>query len=99
MDVLVYTSNGTPASIKGVAPHTAVRDLFLAVGDHDSEVLFMSTHDRNICPSAPIHQVQSNVLIALRKIRSYGHDLIEVDPEENGSIARMTSSKESMRQR
>lgn len=90
MDVLVYTSNGTPTSLKGVAPNTPVRDLFLSVGDRVSEVLFMSTHDRNICPSAPIHQVQSNVLIALRKIRSYGHDLIEVDPAESGSIARMS---------
>lgn len=95
VDVLVFDSHGNSKQFQGICPHTKLATVF-SFERNLEELVFVGASSRNLCQNSTIADAQSNTIFSLRRINSYGHDLIFPDPEESGSIARMSASKESV---
>ena len=93
----MFDSHGKAKQLQGISPHTKLADVF-SFERNPAELVFMSSaSDRNLCHNCTVADARSNTIFTLKRINSAGHDLIFLDPEESGSIARMTSSQESVR--
>jgi hypothetical protein len=96
VDVVVFDSHGNTKQFQGISPHTKLATVF-SFEKNLEQLVFIGESSRNLCHNSTIADAQSNTIFSLRRINSYGHDLIFPDPEESGSIPRMTASKESVR--
>ena len=91
VDICVYDTHGNRKELN-ISPHTKIAEVFL-FEDTTTKLRFISEHDRNVHPYTTIQDSRSNTFFALKHISSNGHHLIHHDPEESGSIPRMTSTK------
>jgi hypothetical protein len=92
VDVLVFDSRGGSKQFQGISPHTKLATVFSFERNPEELVFVSSSSARNLCLNSTVADAQSNTIFSLKRINSYGHDLIFPDPEESGSIARMTAS-------
>lgn len=97
--VVLNDLRGMPVQIDNASPHMKLKDLFLSVEKAsgvcpDRDVVFVAG-GRNLCPNTTIGSAGSNHIGVLRRINSKGHELIEHDPEESGSIRRSSSASTS----
>lgn len=96
VDVLVFDSHGNAKKLEGICPHTKLATVF-SFERNPEQLVFVGGSSRNLCHNSTVADAQSNTIFSLKRINSIGHDLIFPDPEESGSIPRMTASKEQGR--
>ena len=93
---MVFDSQGRAKQFQGISPHTKLATVF-SFEKNPEQLVFIGDSARNLCHNCTVADAQSNTIFSLKRINSIGHDLIFPDPEESGSIPRMTASKEPVR--